>query len=617
MGAHLRTRNRWIAVATLMGTVALVAAGCGGGSSTTSSGKVTNGGTLRLAVHDHGFTSGFDPTSEFLGLAFSYYSNLLIRNLVGYRHRSGAAGNEIVADLATKVPQPTGNGTIYTFKLKQGIKFGPPLNREITSKDIEFAFERIATKSLQAAYGFYYDDTIEGLADFKKGKAKTISGIQTPDDKTITFKLTKPTGDFLYRLAMPAAGAIPREVARCFTVAGDYGRYVISSGPYMIEGSDKLDASSCAALKPISGYDPKGPLTFVRNPRYDPATDDTKSRPAYVDKISVVINPNAQDVFDKIEHGKLDGSPETPPSDIVARYAADDKLKKNLKVFSGDRTWFIYMNLSTPPFDDVHVRKAVNYAIDRADLQQSWGGPVAGAVATHIIPDALYSGRLPAGYDPFPYNPAKAAREMKLSKYDKNKDGVCDAAACTNILHVSRNVAPWTSMDTKIEVALAKIGLVLDTRELSTTSAYTATGTIATNIPIGSNATWGKDYADASVFMSPNFDGRGLIATNNTNRSLVGITPAQAHKFGIKLPTGGIPSVDSDIDACLGKLGDARTDCWVALDKKLTEKVVPWVPYLFANSREIVGPAVTSYEFDQFAGEMAFSRIAVDPSKQK
>ena len=69
---------------------------------------------------------------------------------------------------------------------------------------------------------------------------------------------------------MPAAGPIPQEVAKCFEgKPGEYGRYVISSGPYMIEGSDELDIGSCGAMKPISGYDGKTRLNLVRNPNYN------------------------------------------------------------------------------------------------------------------------------------------------------------------------------------------------------------------------------------------------------------------------------------------------------------------------------------------------------------
>src|SRR5206468_3524046 len=120
----------------------------------------------------------------------------------------------------------------YTFHLKPGIRFGSPLQREITSKDIEYAFRRIDTASLVAQYAFYYDGVIEGMDGPKSKTPADISGIETPDDRTIVFHLTKPTGDFLYRLAMPAAAPMPAEVADCFTRAGDYGRDVVSTGPY-------------------------------------------------------------------------------------------------------------------------------------------------------------------------------------------------------------------------------------------------------------------------------------------------------------------------------------------------------------------------------------------------
>ena len=64
-------------------------------------------------------------------------------------------------------------------------------------------------------------------------------------------------------------------------------------------------------------------------------------------------------------------------------------------------------------------------------------------------------------------------------------------------------------------------------------------------------------------------------------------------------------------------LDQARLDCWIALDKKVMEEVVPWVPYLSANSVEVSGPGMSQYVFDQNSGEMAFAHIAVDPSKQK
>src|SRR5215210_621632 len=276
--------RRLLALVLAACSLALVAVACGGGddepsgsADTTggsSGGEPTKGGTYRISTTQFNHTGGFDPTGEYLGTDLGLYSNLLVRTLVGYEHKSGAEGNKVVPDLATDMGEVSEDGLTYTFTLKDGVKFSPPVDREVTSKDVAYAFERIGTEALVAQYGFYYT-VIKGMAEFTAGDAKTISGIETPDDKTIIFTLTQPTGDFLYRVAMPAAAPIPPEVGKCFKKAGEYGRTVVSSGPYMIEGSDQADATSCAALKPFSGFDPTRRLSFVRNPDYDQSTDDT------------------------------------------------------------------------------------------------------------------------------------------------------------------------------------------------------------------------------------------------------------------------------------------------------------------------------------------------------
>ena len=217
------------------------------------------GGTYRVGWEStFGWTDSFDPTGEYLANAIAIYSNLLVRNAGRVQPRRAVPpATSSCPDLATTVPKPTNGGKRYTFHLKKGIKFGPPVNREITSKDVKYAIERLARPKNGAQYGFYFN-VIKGWDAYGKGKTKSISGIKTPNAKTIVFNLTAPTGDFPQRVALPAAGPIPQEVAKCFEgKPGAYGRYVISSGPYMIEGSDALNISSCGAMKPISGYDGK------------------------------------------------------------------------------------------------------------------------------------------------------------------------------------------------------------------------------------------------------------------------------------------------------------------------------------------------------------------------
>ena len=167
----------------------------------TAVGALQRGGVYRTAVSTFGLTDNFDPTGETqIGFAYAVY-DATSRNLVAFRHIPGAAGSVPVADLATSVPKPTDGGRTYTFHLKPGIKFGPPVNRAITSQDIEYAFQRINDATLVPQYGYYYDGLIKGLT----GKAKTpdsrISGISTPNATTIVFHLTRAAGDFLQRIA--------------------------------------------------------------------------------------------------------------------------------------------------------------------------------------------------------------------------------------------------------------------------------------------------------------------------------------------------------------------------------------------------------------------------------
>src|SRR5581483_6850490 len=201
--------------------MSVVAAGVAGavlvaaGSGAKAKSAVSRGGTLNVGwEQSFGFTDGFDPTGEYLGDAQGIYNNLMLRMLVGYKHLPGGPGNQVVPDAASSLPKPTNGGKTYTFHLRSGLKFGPPVNRAITSKDYLYAMERLAKPKNGAQYAFYYS-VIKGFDAYGAGKAKSISGIKTPNDSTIVFNLTKPTGDFLYRMSMPATGPIPPEVGKC------------------------------------------------------------------------------------------------------------------------------------------------------------------------------------------------------------------------------------------------------------------------------------------------------------------------------------------------------------------------------------------------------------------
>jgi peptide/nickel transport system substrate-binding protein len=567
------------------------------------------GGVYRIGWEsDFGFTDGFDPTGEYLGEAFSMYTSLLVRTLLGYNHVAGPAGNKVVPDLASSYKVSNG-GKTYTFHLKSGIKFGPPLSREITAQDFVTAFKRLANPKDGAQYAFYYTN-IKGFNGYKGG---ALPGVKAVGKKTFVINLTKPDGSIPFLVAMPATGPQPNEITKCFEgQAEKYGRDLISSGPYMIEGSGSI-SKSCSGLQPISGFNPTSGMTLVRNPAYNKATDTPKARQNFPDKFQFVIDANSDDIYNKIANGDLEDEVSSVPPQVLQKYATDSSLKSRLHLTAGDRTWYITMNLTQAPFDDVHVRRAMNWIMDKSALRRAWGGPTAGAIAHHIIPDALFNGQL-SKYNPYGSpgdtgDLAKAKAAMKGSKYDTKGDGTCSAAACKNVLMIKDKRGVDDRMMPVIAADAAKIGVTFTVREVA--GAYPTIQTPAKNVPIAERPGWGKDFADAITFFTPLFDGRNIIPQGNTNYSLVGITPAIAAKVGASGDVNNVPSVDSDLDKCSAALGQARLTCLENLDKKLMEQVVPWIPYFWSFAQHIIGPKVTKWQFDQFGGSIGYGHVAV------
>jgi peptide/nickel transport system substrate-binding protein len=597
----------------LVGATVIVAAGSAGGAKS----HVSAGGTLNVGWEStFGFNDNADPTGEYLGDWFGIASNLLTRTLVGYNHVAEGPGNVVVPDIATVVPTAknggiTNNGKTYTFHLKKGIKFAPPVNREVTAQDILTAMKRIANPNDGAQYAFYYAP----IRGFTAGKGKSIAGVKVVDPYTIQFNLTEPTADFLFRMAMPATTPMPAEVTKCFEgQPGKYGQNLVSTAGYMIAGSDKVDVSSCAAIKPASGYDGQTIYDLVRNPNYSPATDTKAARENFPDQVRFIVNASADDIFNQIEAGNLDMANSSIPPAVTKKYSTTPSLKSRFFQNAGDRTWYMYMNLTQPPFDDVKVRRAMNWIVDKQALVQAWGGPTIGSVANHIVPDSIFNNQL-ADYKPYGTpgdhgSLSKAQAALKGSKYDTKGNGMCTASACKNILLVADTRQVDTKMLPVLQANAKKIGITFKVRTVK--GAYPTLQTPKNNVAISERPGWGKDYASASTFFIPLMHSTAIIANGNPNYSLVGLTPAIAKKVGAKGSIDNVPSIDKLIDACQSlTVPQQNLSCWEKLDKKLMTDIVPWIPYLWSSVTRIVSSNVTQYKYDQFSTTPAYSHIAV------
>lgn len=612
----MRRKLRLIAIIAVLGmvTAACAAADDGGGSDSgdEQQGEVTQGGTLKAALISD-VADAFDPHKSYYTVNWGFYKCCLLRTLLSYNGLpTEEGGNEPLPDLAADQPEVSEDGTEWTFTLKEGIAYAPPLeDTTVVAEDFVRSFERLADpKASEGGYAFYYS-IIEGFDDFSDGKADTISGIEAVDDQTVKFTLTDSYGDFGMRLAMPATAPLPEGVADGHV--RDYGRFLVGTGPYMFEGSEDLDFEAAPEdQKPVSGYKPNRSITLVRNPSWDPETDDL--RPANVDRIEVEIGGTEEDVANKVDAGDLDINLDgVPPAQQIREFLSDPEREDQVQAYPSDAVRYISFNLAEPPFDDINVRKAVNAVIDKDGMRRLRGGPQFGDIAGHIVVDGLLDDELA---DYFPYGnedgtpDVEGAQEfMGESEYDSDGDGVCDAPECKDIFAVTDQADPYADQAALIEDSLKEIGIELEVQALERDPMYEKCNDAGAHVAICLGPAWGKDYADATTFGEPLFGSVAIGPDSCCNYSLVG-APADLLKEN-DYDVTEVPSADDKIKECDTSAEDERVGCWAEFDQMLMEEIVPWVPYLFDNRVEVISDRVENYTFDQFHGGMALDHVGV------
>jgi peptide/nickel transport system substrate-binding protein len=596
--------NRYLKLFALVGILALVGAACGEPEQQQQGGQgqdeAQRGGTL-LAGLESDVDAAFDPQKEYYSVTWGFYHCCLLRTLVTTPTTTADnEGNDIVPDLATELPELSEDGLTYTFTLREGLMYAPPYeDTEITAGDFINAMEREATPDVGAGYPFYYS-VIEGFDEFGEGEADSISGMTAVDDHTLEITLTRPAGDFPFRMMMPAAAPIPEGAAD--GKDKDYGRYLISSGPYMFEGSDEAEQPP---TEPFPGYVPNRSIILVRNPSWSAENDEL--REAHVDRIEVQIGLTADDGANKVDAGELHLMLDSvPPPQQIRAYQADPERQDQVFSHQGDGSYYLSFNLAEPPFDDIAVRKAVNFAIDKAGMMQIRGGPLFGEPAGHVIIDALLDDLL-VDYDPYASpesagDPEAALAEMSESKYDSDGDGVCDDPVCENVIAVTDEADPYPDQAALIQQNLEPLGITLDVTPLERTTMYDRCNDPGAHTAFCMGPGWFKDYSDATTFGEPLFGSVAIGPDSCCNYALVGAPEDLLADLDYDVTE--VPSVDEIHTECDSlEIGDERFQCWADYDRELMENVVPWVPINFAKDVFVIADSVGGWDYDQFSGQ--------------
>ncbi|MEX0984196.1 MAG: ABC transporter substrate-binding protein [Actinomycetota bacterium] len=615
--------KRYLKFAALAAVFTVVAAACGGGTtgptgtgSGTGSGtsSVTDdmsGGTLKIA-HTQDFFQGLDPTQEYYSVSWEFLRCCMARTLLSYTGKPAEEGGGVpTPDLATELPTESEDGLTWTFTIKDGVMFGDPLNREITAQDFADSIQRLSDPKINSpAYPFYYT----AITGFSDAKGKPVEGMEVVDDKTLAIHLDVPEPDMPFLFTMAASAPLPRELLDTHYDGVELGQYLVSSGPYQWEGMEGFDLES---EKPPSGMDIEKSYVLVRNPSWDPATDDL--RKALVDRIEVASYAGeVQELLDKVDEGAIDWCIDCgATSATLKKYQADPELQERLIIHQADVLSYTGLNVFEPPFDDVHVRKAVNWALDKDAMWILAGGPPSGNIAGHFVPPGMMGG-LNADYNPYPsegnagdIEAAKA--EMALSKYDENADGVCDAEACTyDALTITGDKDAIQALQIMAD-SFEPLGLKLEIKAINYNALVDKCSTLAGHTT-QCQAAWGKDYPSPYTFFFPLLD----QGENGSNYSFMGataedLTAAGYSGFEVDDAGLGMPNITADIVACRAvPLGAEQDQCWADLDKKVMEEIAPLIPRRFPTDVDVLGSRIIAYSYDQFAGIGAIDQIAVE-----
>jgi len=324
----------------VMGVALLVAAMSVGAATSASkkagSAEAKKGGTLKL----NEAAADFDFVDPQLAYRTDDWSMIYTTSmpLVGFPEKSGAAGSQLYPVAATSFPTVTKSGKTYTFHIRPGLKFSD--GSTVTAAAYQRAWERILSPKMGSPLGVNLDlqkDIVGGEA-FLAGKAAHISGIKAKGN-ILTFNLTGPNATFTSILSM-----------QWFTA-------VKPNTPYSSQG---LNVYPAAGPYYIASRDPGRSTVLKRNPYYK------GSRPANPDQIVFTPNVNVDQSLLQVKAGQADmdlgGIPPTAASDLAKSYGVNKG-----RFFVGPTSCVNYMAMNTAraPFDNVNLRKSVEYAIDR------------------------------------------------------------------------------------------------------------------------------------------------------------------------------------------------------------------------------------------------------------
>ncbi len=431
------------------------------------------GGTLRFGYE--GDLNTIDPALANDTTA-GIPTRLIHEGLINY-----APGSVELAPALAERWEVSPDGRTYTFHLRPGIVFSD--GSVITSEDFRYSWERMLNPRRLPSPGGENYRLIVGFTDFREGRAAHLAGVETPDPRTIIVRLTEPDRTFLNLIAMRFASVVPRRVVEAL---GDerFGQRPVGAGPFTLDV-----------------WEPNTRIVMRRNPRYWDA------QRTHLDAIEMGLSVARHLQFMRFLAGEIDYVHNYSLGTADYLWLLNNAAWRPYVVREpGTLIAGVMMNTEMAPFDNVHVRRAVTYALDRESIARARNYRITPAWSLYPPSIAGYRANNPLRQR---YDLAAARREMALAGHP---DGIAEEVT----LWVGEGETGSIYGDI-LQADLRRIGLRVRQRPAAASIYYAAIGRRHT-AQLGFDG-WAMDYPDPSNFIEPNFHSRSIHDEGSSNRA--------------------------------------------------------------------------------------------------
>jgi ABC-type transport system substrate-binding protein len=368
---------------------------------------------------------------------------------------------KLQGNTASAMPRVEDRGATYVFQIRPGIFFTPDpafkgQRREVTAADYVYSLKRLYDPALKSPWLFLFENKILGDASLKPASGAfsydtALAGLQALDRYTLRIRLTAPDPNFLFYMAMPATGAMAREVVDAYP--GQVGNHPVGSGPFMVDQwkrSDKIvlqaNPGSTAVFHGTPGPDGPGRALF--------AALDGKRLPR-VDRVEIKVVEEYQARMLGFLKGEFDYLEQVPESMTGMVLAPGGVLKPELaqrgialSKFPVLQTYYMWMNMDDPVVggytrDKLALRRAIALSYDSqhdiALLKKGLAIPAQSPLPPNVL------GYDPSYRSPVAYDPALARALLERFGYrQRGQDGfrsMPDGKPLTLVMHTEPNPA--------------------------------------------------------------------------------------------------------------------------------------------------------------------------------